>query len=205
MLEDVHSRMLDREVVEGGDVPEPDHGDERRRGKHGTREEAGAALDRVDRAGDRAQNDLRQADYREDRGHVEQQDVLDHVGGEQLVGEAVNRRDHREQRRKHAERVQRKPPDRRVVSGPGRRGAADRQPAADVDGEGDRAGGERQDFRRPAQVRGCCEHLRRFSQAQMCPSGRRVRRSVQGVFTPPADRRRIEGESAFGASKGSTQ
>ena len=78
------------------------------------------ALEVAHGARDRPQDHLREAEDREDRHDVEQQHVLDHVHEEQLVGEPVDRRDERDQRREQRADEAAQPPDRRLGGAPRR-------------------------------------------------------------------------------------
>ena len=79
-------------------------------------EHAGGLLEALQAARDRAQDDLRQAADQADRRDVEQQHVLDHVHRERLVGEAVDRRDQRDEQREEAAEVRHEAPGRRLAA-----------------------------------------------------------------------------------------
>ncbi len=67
--------------------------EDQRRGRGGQRPEL--ALDDLDAPGDRAQQHLGQPEDAEDRRDVEQQEVLDHVHDQQVVGQRVDGGDQR--------------------------------------------------------------------------------------------------------------
>ena len=160
VLEHVHERMRDREVIGGGDVPGPDHGDVQEHREGRMRERPGASLEVVHDARDRSQDHLREAEDREDRDGVEQQHVLDHVHEEQLVGERVDRRDQRDQRQRDRREEAAQAPHGRLARASRRAPAAHREPALDVDPGDDRDGEQDAGAERPRQVRA---HLRRLS------------------------------------------
>jgi hypothetical protein len=91
VLEDVQDRVLQRRVVQRGDVPDRHRGDVQHDREDRVGERAGAALDADEAARQRAQQHLREPQQHEDRGEVEQQQVLDHVHEKQLLAEAVDR------------------------------------------------------------------------------------------------------------------
>ncbi len=140
MLERVQERVAQGGVVERRDVPDPDRGRVEHDREHGVGEEADRALDAVDAARGRAQEDAGQAEDAEDRGEVEQHDVLRHVHEEELVAQAVHGRDQRHEDQGQAGQ------ERDQAPGPGAARpvrAPHPQPAGDVDGAGDRHGQDR--------------------------------------------------------------
>ena len=96
---DVHGRVLERGVVERGDVPDPHHRDVEDDREGGVGERAEACARGADAARHRAQEHAREAEQEEDRREVEQQQVLDHVHDEDLLAEAVDGGDERDERR----------------------------------------------------------------------------------------------------------
>ena len=65
MLEHVDARVLERGVVERGDVPEPHHRDVEHDGEHRMRQRPGGLLERAQAPRRRPQQDLRQAEHRQ--------------------------------------------------------------------------------------------------------------------------------------------
>ena len=136
----VQERVAQGGVVERRDVPDPDRGRVEHDREHGMGEEADRALDAVDAARGRAQEDAGQAEDAEDRGEVEQHDVLRHVHEEELVAQAVHGRDQRHEDQGQAGQ------ERDQAPGPGAARpvrAPHAQPAGDVDGAGHRDGQDR--------------------------------------------------------------
>ena len=105
MLDHVQERVLGGRVVQGRDVPEvhdpePDH--DRR---PGACERAQGALHAHEPARGGAHDHPRQRQQQEQRRDVAEQHVLDHVGGEEIVGaEPVDRRHERREQGEHAAR-----------------------------------------------------------------------------------------------------
>ena len=97
VLEDVQHAVALGLVVERRHVPQPEDPGVEDHGEHGVGDETGAALDRLDAPGRRAQQRLGQPEDEQDRREVEQQHVLDHVHHHQLIAERVQGRDERDQ------------------------------------------------------------------------------------------------------------
>ena len=92
MLEHVDERVLERGVVERGDVPEVHRPEPDEDGRERARERAERALDSHQPARHRAQDHARERQQQQERRDVAEQDVLEHVGGEEvLLAEAVDR------------------------------------------------------------------------------------------------------------------
>jgi hypothetical protein len=125
-------------VVQRRDVPDPHRRDVERDREDGRGEDAGAPLDAEHPPRDRAQDRARQPEDDQDRGDVQQQQVLDHVHEEQLLTERV---DGAEQRHGgHGDPGEEQRELQRVLAD---RAPADRVPAGRGEQEHDRAGGER--------------------------------------------------------------
>jgi hypothetical protein len=102
VLDDVDAGVVERRVVHEGDVPQPHRADVEDDGEDGMGDRAEGAFGVEDRPRDRSQQDLREAGDQEDRREVQQQHVLDHVHGEDLVGERVDGRQERDRDAQHA-------------------------------------------------------------------------------------------------------
>jgi len=93
VLEDMDQRVAQRRVVEPGEVPDPDDADVEHDCERRSSEPAGRLLEADQTPGRRPEDQLRLAADQEDRGDVEEEDVLDHVDEEEVVGDAVDRGD----------------------------------------------------------------------------------------------------------------
>ena len=181
MLEHVHDGVGDGEIVGRGDVPGPDHGDVEQDREGGVGEQAGAALEVVNRAGHRSQDHLRQPEDREDRHDVEQQDVLGHVHEEEIVGERIDRRDQRREPAQERADEAAQPPHGRLLRPPRRSPVADLQPAAQIDASDQGGADQHAGAERPGEVG---VHLLRLSHSGL-------QHCVEGPFTSAAERRSI--------------
>jgi hypothetical protein len=85
MLEEVDRGLPKRRLVEGGHVPEVQEEEPQQQSREGVREAAQRALERREPAGDRSQDDAREAEKEKGRGHVPDQEVLEHVRREEVV------------------------------------------------------------------------------------------------------------------------
>jgi len=161
VLEDVDDRLAEGGVVEGREMPDPDGPDIERDGERRPAEPAGGLLQADQAAGRRPEDQLRLAADQEDWGDVQEEDVLDHVGEEEVVGDAVNRRDQGPDDRQEAGE------ERREAPASGARGAmlgADAPPPGDVEPEGRGDPDQRDRLGRPRDLRahgGDCRRRRR--------------------------------------------
>jgi hypothetical protein len=163
VLERVDRGMLERGVVEGRDVPAPHHGDVEHDGDGGMGERAGGALQTLQAAGGRAEDHLGQAHDEQDRRHVEEQDVLDHVHREGLLAEAIDGGDERGEEREDRAGEGQQASDRRAA---GTRARADAAPARDVGRRRQADERESAGVERPRSVR---SHCARLSQSRVEP------------------------------------
>lgn len=149
VLEDVDEGVAQGRVVERREMPDPDGGDVEDDGERRPAEPAGRLLESDQAAGCRAEDQLRLAADQEDRGDVEEQDVLDHVDEEEVVGDAVDRRDQGPEDREQAGEERGQAP---ASGSPSPVLGTDPPPAGDVQPEG---GGDRDQhdrLRRPRDV-----------------------------------------------------
>ncbi len=117
MLGCMNRRMAHGEVVGRRDVPQPDSTDVQHHRRGRVSDESSTALELGDLTGHGTQDHLREAEDGEDRGQVKQQHVLDHVGEEQLIGEAVDRGYQRCKHDQHRSQEAEQPPHGRLVCG----------------------------------------------------------------------------------------
>jgi hypothetical protein len=106
----------------------------------------------VDPAGGRAQDPARQAQREQDRRDVGDQQVLDHVHRRELLAQAVDRGDERDEEREDPAAPRRQPP---AARGPCAALAAGGAPARDVDAEVAAQCDEDDRREGPAGVHGC--------------------------------------------------
>ena len=116
VLEDVERRVLERGVVDRGDVPRRHRGDVEAGGEDGVAERPGGALELHQPARRRAQDHAGEGEDPEDRRDVEQQQVLEHVHRQDLLAEPVDRGDQRRGDRHERAREAGRAPARGVVA-----------------------------------------------------------------------------------------
>ena len=103
------------------DVPHPHAAGVRDDAERGVPERPGLPLDPLDPARDRPQDVLGQRDRQADRHEVGEQQVLDHVERRELLPEAVDRRDQRDEQQRDPGEPQHEPPTGAARAPPSRR------------------------------------------------------------------------------------